>query len=244
MALFPRRGSDKRRQYRVQADKELGVSIEHAGEWTGVPLLDVSSRGAALFVPAALRPAAPEGAEFVLRFALRGRGRTVETPAAVRTVAEAASQHEQGSRWGMEFLETEALYAELDSGYWHYFNRRRSYRLALVRNRPPVRVLAGGRELEGSLSDLCITGGGVLFPRDTPLLLVPGGEARLEFQVPGLEESERFECRVVHRGARTGSLALGVEFDGERTTGFSTAQERIREHLMRRQRELLQGGQG
>lgn len=242
MPFFPRRGSDKRRQYRVQSDKELGVSLQNAGEWAAVSLLDVSSRGAALFVPGSLRPAAPEGAEFVLRFALRGRGRVVEARAAVRTVEEAASQHEQGSRWGMEFLDPEALYEVLDPGYWHYFNRRKSYRLALVRGRPQARVDSNGREFMGQVADLCVAGAGVLFPRDTPLLLVPGARARLEFAVPGLERGERFECRVVHRGSCTGALAAGLEFDPERSAGFGEAQERIREHVMRRQRELLQGG--
>ncbi len=242
MGLFPRKSSEKRKQYRVQVDGELAASVQDNGQWRPAPLLDVSSRGAAVFVNTALGKSLSIDHELSLRFALRGRGKAIEAVAVVRSTEPVETQLGDGQRIGLEFSDCEALHDQLDVGYWPYFNRRKTFRVQASGKKPEVRITWPGKRLEGKLDELSIAGCAVSFERETLLLLVPGSRVQAEFVIPETEKTGRFTATVVHRGVRGSRLCIGLTFEGGDTPNFSTLQELLLAHVLRREREFLQRG--
>ena len=239
MALFPRKPSDKRKQYRVRVDQDLSVSILLGDEWRQVPLLDATSRGAGVLLDLELAKRFERGLGVRLRFALRGRGRSVQANGVVRNNEDVESQFGIGVRLGIEFLEIEDFYAHLDANYWRYFNRRHSFRVQLSGSLPEARLVWPGKHLDGRVIDLCTAGCAIACPPDAEFEL-PETQGRLEFTIPDTDRAKLFAADVAHCGPRDESLVLGIAFNAERTASFGVAQERIHAHVMKCQREFLQ----
>lgn len=244
MIFFSRKKKGERRQqYRVRVHEDLSVTPRFGEEYPKADLVDTSSRGAGLMVPAEEVERYQEGRTIELRFALSGHPRPVRTDATVRRVESVETA--EGEVWliGLEFLRLEKLYEQLDHDFWPYFNRREVYRVPQEAELYPVKLDSHKGPMAGYLHDISVRGFAVTVRRGPPMLLLPGHEASATFRIPDTEVEATFVGRLVHRQGLQETIQLGFLFDQEASPSFTANEDLISDHVMERQRQELRGGQ-
>jgi len=230
---------DQRQRYRVGIHRDMIVSLMRAEAWTTVRAVDLNCNGVGILLPG------PEAARFLpgsvlsLRFALGGRKKVVVANARVVNSVQAIGRKEDLRHIGLAFTDKEGLHAQLDAGFWKYFNRRRDYRVTPEKPRPRVQLHWRDRELTGVLTNICMRGLAVAFPPSTQVLLLPGVDVAAAFQIPSTEDQLSLKGQVVHRVVKQGSPRIGIILDHPATPSSQEAQDQIHEFVMKRQRDEL-----
>ncbi|MGM0578345.1 MAG: PilZ domain-containing protein [Myxococcota bacterium] len=201
-------------------------------------LVDIGAHGVTILCDHRGTPAAEAGSR--VRLVLRG--------AAVGGEHEAAGHVEQDRRVddlrriSVRYLDQDAFRTLVDGGLGRIFNRRNAYR---VRPSPtlPVRVeLSGpvraGRE-EARVLDLSVTGAAVVVPEERGREAQIGDEVELGLHLATSPRPVVFSAHIRHRTGHDEGIRLGLDLDAFRTVHFDEAQDRLRDYIMRRQREML-----
>lgn len=240
MSLFSKGPQgDKRQRYRVGVSKQLTVSLREGDDWNQVKTLDLSATGIAIEASLEEAEGFGEGTTFELRFSLHGRTEVITTLARVANNVPFDGQQGPAIKVGMYFLEAAVLHAKLDPSLWRFFNRRQDYRVQPFDERPDVIVRWRDHELTGALGNICTQGLAVYFKPATRVLLLPGVETEIEFQLPDSTQLIQVVAKSIHREVHASSPHLGFAMDGDRSPDFLTTQALIFEFVVNCQRKEL-----
>lgn len=211
---------DKRRIYRVQIKEGILVRATREGSEIPAKLVDLNGQGAGLFVPSTHAAEAQTAEHLELRFSIKGKPKSVQTRAKVAWSKVVTSDAGPGKHIGLQFLEPEGLHAQLDSGFWTYFNRRYAQRVAPKPEAVELQLAHPRGELDGWLADFSPLGFALELPRSVPVIALPGHAVDATFLIPGSSVPAVFRTTVVYRCAQASSNRLGLLIDADRTPGF------------------------
>ncbi|MEZ6017695.1 MAG: PilZ domain-containing protein [Planctomycetota bacterium] len=240
MKFFPSRSDEQAREaYRVRLERSpLRVIVVVADEDARqVELLDLSAGGCALRAQEGDLPGLTVGATVLLRF--ESRARSLYAQAAVRS-------HKVVDGWvrvGLQFVERDLLWQQLDEGLWRYFNRRQAYRVSPAREATgpaTVNVTVGDVQRVDLLHDLSCTGLSLRISNKDPFVFPTDALVDLRFELAQAGAPFRFGAMLVHDTLVRGSRRVGFRFDPLATPNLQHEQERVLQYVLARQRTLQQ----
>lgn len=203
---------ESRKRYRRAPGKNhaLGVSLRlPGGEPIGGDIVDVSAGGAAILFRHDRDPDLAVGrtGQLVFNSLLHGGEIVVDC-----RVASVRGSPGAGRRYGFEFVGVEELFAQLDSYYFNFFNRRRRIRVRpALDTRLPVTVHLSGESFETPAGDLSVLGLGFMISRSKAESMSQAGSVEVEFRIPKTEHAIAVHARVVHVTDLTRGVLVGIE---------------------------------
>jgi hypothetical protein len=146
---------------------------------------------------------------------------------------------ERGRKITIRYADVADYEALLATGVGRRFNRRTTFRVEPVPERPvAVTITAGdGGELRGQAMDLSATGMALVVEGDMDL--TSGQTLELTFSVRWDPKPLTFVGRVCYCGMRDGEMRYGIDFVAHQTPDFEDVQDRLVDYVMTRQREIL-----
>ena len=233
---------DQRSTYRVRAaPSDAAMTLGLGGGPVAASLADVSARGCSFVVPETHAPELEVGTELVLRMRIGGP----RMPQLfIRGVIRSRSVDDGGLRVGVQFLDTDRLYHQLQEPQWRFFNRRQAFRVPPVDERG--RPLRAKLEIPGEdkprsvqVHDLSCTGLSISIrtiddfeiPKDEPICAT--------FALPGVPQMLDLVLRFVHRRHIDGRIRVGFRIDTIGTVRMEEQSELILRYVLERQRQIL-----
>ena len=227
---------DRRGEYRcvLPADHPVSMTVERAdGSRFEAEPLDLSVRGASFRTSGdGLDVLVNE--EVVDLVISIGEGLDVRTPGVARRRVDT----ENGTEWGVEFINLGNLYGQWDNVLGHYLNRR-----SLMRVKPALdQGLAGslfseGHKMKATVCDLNVQGAGLLVGHIEAALLRMGAPARVTFCLPGSKKELVGPARIQHCRRLDQQDIVGLAFDLGDPEGFARHEREIAAYCS----ELSQG---
>jgi len=202
MRRFYRRAPGKKHSLVVKLRPERGPAV--TGE-----LIDVSAGGAAVSFRSTSDPKLAPGARAVLTFGSLSRSGEI----AAQVQVASRSEIEGGARYGFQFTDLEALFAQIDNYFVKFFNRRRSVRVRpALDTKITTQVITPIGTLDAPLTDVSIDGFGVLLDGERAKLVQGIERLELQFTVPKVKVDVRWSARAVHVSTVARGTVLGGEF--------------------------------
>lgn len=234
----PQTRAEQRAQYRKRAAKSQALEAWlRAPKWDAlaVELVDLSLRGAGIRVPFVHDRNLK--IDDVVEIAIGSMMRTeIVTAARIANVARDGESH---VRYGLEFLNVNKLYAQLDSFYARHFNRRRHVRvLPSLERKVQARVRFGGEELTGNVFDISEQGLGLALTRDNAARLADIESFELVVKLPGIPTELSGKVHVKHRTALQNQSLIGLVFDEDAESGFVAARGELQSFVEKRAAEM------
>ena len=224
----------KRSQYRVpaQAIEKLNAKVfAPGGRVLEGNVLDASSGGLAARIPTT--SAVDEGEELEILISTRESLRSVRLNCHVRNVTREGDT----MRCGFEFADPAQLYAQLDTTWWSYFNRRELYRVPTrARDDFEVTLFCRGTSIRCAPRDLSGLGMGLVLPDSQADLLEGQTELRVGFQLPELDLPFILTSVLVHRSTVDGESICGIAYDPDRTLNLDKLADAISKYALGRRR--------
>lgn len=238
MKFFLRKADEQQREaYRVRLERAtLRTSLVRGDSIQPVEMLDMSAGGCAVRAALDLGYEVYPDLEVALRIVADNRN--LYTRAVVRSV----NAEEVTARIGLQFIERERLWAQLDERLWRFFNRRQAFRIVPARDENgPQRVTLRWGEIERVevLHDLSTTGLSLRVSVKEEIVFPAEELIRAEFKLPLQGAPFRIGIVLAHDTLVRGSRRVGFRFDPDATPGLSHEQERILQYVLARQRLLL-----
>lgn len=210
--------NDKRRFYRVlrTSNPPLTVTLEQApGTCLFAECDDISMGGAGVHFSATRDPHLSVGTEVVLAFQAMSRPDAIRARAKVVSVRE---QPDKSVRYGFQFTNQPELYAQMDSYYARYFNRREHMRVLPDHSEKIVAQLRWAKgEIVARVHDVSIGGLGLLIPIDAAAALTDVKALHVSVQLPNTQQELRLNCNVRSCRPLVKQALLGVEFEKDAT---------------------------
>jgi c-di-GMP-binding flagellar brake protein YcgR len=205
---------NKRRYYRVlrTTNPPLTVTLEQAsGGCLFAECDDISMGGAGVRFHPDRDPKLVAGQEVLLTFQAISRPDAIRARARVVSVTPQPDKH---VRYGFEFTNQAELYAQMDSYYARYFNRREHMRVLPDHSE---RILAHIRWARGELSsrvhDVSVGGLGLLVPVESAQLLAGVTSVHVSLHLPGGQSELRLPCLLRSCRSLVKQALLGVEYE-------------------------------
>lgn len=202
--------AEHRRHYRRAPGKKHALAVKAlvADQSFKGEIVDLSAGGAGIQFPTDKAPEVDSGGEVRLSFTSLVHGGEVSALARVASVRE----EEEGStirRFGFEFSDHEALFAQLDTYYFKFFNRRRAMRVRPALDKKLTATLNfGPGNMEVSIFDISPDGFGMVMAPEKASLLDEVEDLGCTFTLPGAPEPQAWQARAVH----ISELQHGVHF--------------------------------
>ena len=213
----------------------------------GVPvageLLDLSAGGAGVFFPAARDPELEVGDSVNLSFTSLVHGGEIRAAARVATSVE-EEEPRRGRRYGFEFTDCEALFAQLDAYYFNFFNRRRAMRVRPALDKKLPAEISYHDETFGDQSvpiifhDISPDGFGAILSADKAPTLDGVTRLEVQLQLPGQEEPMGWKALLIHRSLRGRSLVVGAVFLMDESEAVGPERQALADYCARREAEI------
>ncbi len=218
---------EKRRIYRVQIKEGVLVQATVEGNMIPAELVDLNGKGAGLFVSSKHASEVEAAKSIDLSFSLRGKPKSVSTRARVAWSKVVTSEAGPGKHIGLQFLEPENLHAQLDTGFWSYFNRRYAQRVSPRQKTIEMQAVHLRGTLKGWLADFSPLGFALELPRNVPVIALPGHSVDASFLIPGTNAPAEFRAAVVYRLAKKSTNRLGLAIAAEQNPGFDVLRQAL-----------------
>lgn len=234
----PATRAEQRAQYRKRNSKSQNIEATlRTPKWEPlrVELIDLSVRGASIRIPFVQDRNLKIGD--VVELAIGSMMRSeVHTAARVTNISR---ENESHLRYGLEFLNINNLYAQLDGFYSRHFNRRRNVRVVPTLDRKvQLKARWGVDEVSGHVFDISETGVGVVLTKDSSARIAEVGTLELSLRLPGVEGELTGRAHVRHRTAMNQHTLIGLEFDLDAPGGFARFRQTLAEFVVRRAAEM------
>ncbi len=232
--------AEQRAQYRKRNSKSQTLEA-----WLRVPrweplrveLIDLSVRGSCIRIAFAQDRNLKVGdvVELVIGSMMRNE---VRTTARVANITRDGESH---IRYGVEFLNVNNLYAQLDSFYARHFNRRRHVRVVPTLDRKvQVKARWSDDEVTGHVYDISQVGLGIVLSKDSSARAAEVEVLELTLKLPGFEGELKGRAKVRQRTALNQNTLLGLEFDLDAPDGFAQHVTALGAFVERRAAEMSQ----
>lgn len=230
---------EARKRYRRSPGKNhaLGVSLRLPGaEPISGSIVDLSAGGAAVLFRHDRDPELAVGRTGQLVFSSLLHGGEIVVDCAVASVR---GSPDTGRRYGFRFSGVEELFAQLDSYYFNFFNRRRRVRVRpALDTRLPVTLRLASGSFEAPASDLSVHGLGFMVNRSKADELSAAKGVDIEFKIPKTQEAVAVRARVVHVTELTRGVLAGLEFDPADATAFEDQRQRLDAYARAREEDM------
>ena len=231
---------ERRNAYRVAvAGAKISAEIDgESGHAVGYAR-DLSLHGATICISLDQSPSFFVG-EMVTLSLHSTRMRPVEVIATV----QARTEHERFRRFGVAFANPAVLHAKLGTGLMQFFNERAAFRAEPLVTLP-VSVQVPDHEFTttGQIRDISADGVGIVIDRRSEKALSRVREVRVEFKLPSADQQPTvLRASIRHRSRLHGDDAVyvGLLFDPDTSSDFSSQQQKIIEYVTALQGDLLQ----
>lgn len=232
--------AEQRAQYRKRNSKSQALEATlRVPKWEAlrVELVDLSVRGACIRIAFAQdrNLKANDLVELSIGSMMRNE---VRTAARVANISRDGESH---IRYGLEFLNINNLYAQLDTFYARHFNRRKHVRVVPTLDRKvQVKARWAGEEVSGHVFDISQSGIGIVLSKDSSARVAEVEVLELSLKLPGMEGELSGRAKVRHRTALNQNTLLGLEFELDTPEGFARHTEALTAFVERRAVEMSQ----
>lgn len=234
----PATRAEQRAQYRKRNSKSQSIEATlRVPKWEPlrVELVDLSVRGACIRIPFAQdrNLKVDDVVEISIGSMMRSE---VHTAARVANIGREGESH---LRYGLEFVNINNLYAQLDSFYARQFNRRRNARVVPTLDRKvQVKARWGSDEVSGHVFDISESGMGLVLTKDSSARVAEVEALDVTMRLPGIDVELSGRARIRHRASLNQHTLLGLEFDLETPEGFARFTTLLTEFVARRAAEM------
>lgn len=207
--------SDKRKHYRVKRSDAypLVVSLESpaTGKLVDGDCVDISLGGSQVLFDVDKEPRLKVGSDLELWVRSDSRQNAVRARAKVtRRESEGVSM----VRYSFAFTNTPEIFAQLDSFYSRFFNRRRYVRVIPdLNSKVPLRISWKDNEIGAKAQDLSCGGVGILLSREKAAQLDGVTKVLVTLSLPGAPEPLKGLATVKGRATFAKNVLFGLEFD-------------------------------
>jgi len=230
--------SEGRAQYRKRNSKTSSLeAVLKAPKWKPltVELMDLSVRGAGIRVPFAQdrNLNVNDVVEITIGSMMRDE---VVTAARVANITRDGESH---IRYGLEFLNINGLFSQLDNFYARHFNRRRHVRvLPSLDRKVQAKLRFAGEEITGNVFDVSESGLGIVLSKDNAARVADIQQFEICVKLPGMNGEMVGPAKVQHRSAMQSQTLLGLQFDVEDGGGFARYTGELRTFIAARSAEM------
>jgi PilZ domain len=209
----PAQPEEQRRLYRAAVDPEMIRATVTRGDEE--PLLvgvtDLSLEGAGIEIPFHLDPEFEAGDLVDLALSHMHDGWSVTTSAQVEQTHPKIGANVP---YGLTFLGTGSLYAQMEDTLGRYFNRRRHERVRPDLDKDvEVRLRQGGHRPRGPMHDLSSSGMCVAIDLVAAVSLKTGAQVEIRFELPGCKGEFEGRANLVARRRLGPKEFVSLEFD-------------------------------
>jgi PilZ domain len=235
----PQGPPQKRKASRVKpldADRVFVRLVVPGSESVEAAMIDLAMSGAGLSVPFQVDPCLEPGSLIEIRLEHLDDGWCVDTPA---RVAHTRQYDDTNVFYGLEFLNSGNLYAQMDDAWAHYFNRRQEPHYGVDLDEPiRARLRQRQHRLEGPVIDVSHTGLSVRVPHQMASTFELGKNTQVvidAWSLPGEYEL----CVTVENRRTVGEWDyLGMSINKMQAEEGAAAREVFREYVEKRRLEL------
>jgi c-di-GMP-binding flagellar brake protein YcgR len=235
---IPTTRAEQRAQYRKRNSKSQTLEahlLAPGWESLRVELIDLSVRGSCIRIPFAKdrNLKVDDLVELSIGSMMRNE---VKTTARVANIAREGETH---IRYGLQFLNVENLYAQLDAFYARHFNRRRHVRvLPSLDRKVQVKLHWCGEEVSGHVFDISESGIGVTLTKDSSARIAEVQKLELALKLPGVEGVLGGSATVRSRTPMSQHTLVSLEFDLDAADGFGQNAATLAKFVERRVAEM------
>jgi len=233
------RNENLRMRYRRVPGKNHALSVQlnrPSGDPVQGEVVDVSAGGAAILFTQDRDPELQPEQVVVLTFSSLVHGGEIVVHARVARIHPFA---DAGRRYGFEFVGVEALFEQLDTFYFNFFNRRRVVRVRpALDSKIKIKLSWEEGEIDASVNDLAVRGLGVVLNNSAANKLAGTAEVSLAFAIP--KSPLEIECPgfIAHRTELTKGRLLGVGFATVDEADFKPIHEELAAYVAKRERDM------
>lgn len=208
-------GSDKRKHYRVKRSDAYPIVVSLESPTTGKLIdgdcVDISLGGSQVLFDVDKDPRLKVGTDVELWVRSDSRKNSVRAHA---KVTRRDSEGVATVRYSFSFTNTPEIFAQLDSFYSRFFNRRRYVRVIPDLNaKVPLRLSWKDNEIGAKAQDLSCGGVGVLLSREKADQLDGVTKVLVTLSLPGAAEPLKGLATVKSRAMFAKNVLFGFEFD-------------------------------
>lgn len=236
--------AEQRAQYRKRNAKSTQLEATlRAPKWEAlrVELMDLSLRGACIRIAFAQdrNLKVDDIVELSIGSMMRNE---IQTAARVANITRDGESH---IRYGLEFVNINNLFAQLDSFYARHFNRRRSVRVVPSLDRKvQVKARWAGEEVSGHVYDISGAGVGIVLTKDSSARIAEVTELDVSLRLPGNPSEFSGRAKVRHRTSLNQHTLIGLEFDLADEAGFARHAAELASFVEQRTKEMNQWEKG
>ncbi len=231
--------AQKRELFRVKPldAAEVAVRLVIPGrESTMASLSDLALSGAGVAVPFEHDPCLEIGAMVEVHLEHTADDWRVDTPARVAHTRQLDDLHVV---YGLEFVNTGNLYAQMDDAWAHYFNRRAEPHFGIDLDAPMhARLRQNQHRMDAGVTDISRTGLCLRVPHHMAASFVVGQSAQLLFDAWSLPGEYELAVDLVNRRTLGEWDYLGLTIQEHQPTRGAAAREILLEYVETRHREL------
>jgi c-di-GMP-binding flagellar brake protein YcgR len=228
-----------RMRYRRVPGKNHALSVQlnrPSGDPIQGEVVDVSAGGTAILFTHDRDPVLQAEQVVVLTFSSLVHGGEIVVHARVARIHPFA---DSGRRYGFEFVGVEALFEQLDSFYFNFFNRRR-----VVRVRPAldtkikVRIGWGDEHMDALANDVSARGLGIMLNNTSTSRLDGMVDLVLSFALP--KSPLEIECpgAITHRTELSKGRLIGVGFTTVDMPDFLPIHSELKTYVDKREKDI------
>jgi hypothetical protein len=201
-----------------------------------VCLHDLTLAGAGVRIPFQLDPLLGPDALCEVRMEHTKESWVVETPARVVHTRQCDDLH---VLYGLQFLNTGNLFAQMDAAWAHYFNRRSERHFQVDLDAPMyARLRQRHHRVDGQVMDVSRSGLCVRVPHLMSSALELGGASKLFFDAWDLAGEVEVAVTLANRRQLGEHSYLGLSLDAEQPPQCARGAGALRDYVDKRQREL------
>ena len=236
----PATRAEQRAQYRKRNTKSTSLEATlRVPKWDPlrVELIDLSVRGACIRIAFAQdrNLKVDDLVELSIGSMMRNE---VQTAARVANITRDGESH---IRYGLQFVNVNNLYAQLDSFYARHFNRRRNVRVVPSLDRKvQVKARWAGEEVSGHVFDISASGIGIVLTKDSSARIADVPALELTLRLPGSASDCSGRATIRHRTPLNQHTLIGLEFELGDEAGFARHAAEIASFVEKRTLEMNQ----
>jgi len=233
------RPEELRERYRRVPGKNHALSVQlnrPSGDPVQGEVIDVSAGGAAILFLQDRDPNLTPEQVVVLAFSSLVHGGEILVHARVVRIHPFA---DSGRRYGFEFVGVDALFEQLDTFYFNFFNRRR-----VVRVRPAldtklkVHMSWDDAAFDSLANDISVRGVGVLVSNADSKKLIGTNEVIVTISLPKSQLEIECPARIAHRTDMGKEKLVGISFTTVDAPEFKPIHEELRSYVEKREKDM------
>ena len=234
-----KKATELREHYRRAPGKKhpLGLTVQVAGQAPlQAKLKDLSAGGAGVHFDPQRDPKLEVGHEAVLSFISLSSGHQIVAPATVMSVRGAEAE---GHTYGFQFKDVPGLFAQLDSYFVRFFNRRKALRvLPALGKRLPIQAQVGGEVVKVPVNDISWMGIGFLLEPAAAERFLEVDAFVAEFSLPKLQGQIQATVQLVHKTLTGSKVLFGGYFLEAGDSKFDPARKLLNEYVKAREADM------